>query len=74
MVAGHTHGGQLRFTVLGPIVCPSWHGTKYSAGFFDEPPTMLHVSRGTASLFPLRILCPPEITKLVLRCGADRTG
>jgi uncharacterized protein len=69
MLAGHTHGGQIRFPIVGPVVCPSWHGTKYSAGFFDEPPTLLHVNRGTASLFPLRINCRPELSKLVLRCG-----
>ncbi len=67
MLAGHTHGGQIRFPWIGPVICPSWHGTKYAAGFFHEHPTVLHVSRGTASLMPLRILCPPEITKLVLR-------
>lgn len=67
MLAGHTHGGQIRFPLVGPIICPSWHGTRYAAGYFHEPPTVMHVSRGTASLFPLRINCPPEITKLVLR-------
>ena len=66
MLAGHTHGGQIRFPLIGPVICPSWHGTKYSCGFFDEPPTLLHVSRGTASYFPLRWRCPPEITRLVL--------
>ncbi len=66
MLAGHTHGGQIRFPLVGPIFCPSWHGVKYAGGFFDESPTMLHVSRGTASLMPLRINCPPEMTKLVL--------
>jgi hypothetical protein len=67
MFAGHTHGGQLRFPLIGPIVCPSWHGTRYADGFFYEPPTLLHVSRGTAGLFPYRLNCPPEITKLVIR-------
>jgi uncharacterized protein len=66
MLAGHTHGGQIRFPIVGPVICPSWHGTKYAAGFFDAPPTLLHVSRGTASLLPLRLNCPPEITTLVL--------
>lgn len=69
MLAGHTHGGQIRFPLIGPVICPSWHGTKYAGGFYHEPPTLLHVSRGTASLFPLRIGCPPEITRLVLRRG-----
>ncbi len=77
MLAGHTHGGQIRFPLVGPVLCPSWHGTKYASGFYDEPPTLLHVSRGTASLLPLRLNCPPEITKLVLRAhepgaSADR--
>ncbi len=67
MLAGHTHGGQIRFPLIGPVVCPSWHGTKYAAGFFYQAPTLMHVSRGTASLFPLRIGCPPEMTRLVLR-------
>ncbi|REK17528.1 MAG: metallophosphoesterase [Planctomycetota bacterium] len=67
MLAGHTHGGQVRFPVIGPIVCPSLHGTKYACGFFHAPPTLMHVSRGTASLFPYRLNCRPEITKLVLR-------
>src|SRR5262249_5702051 len=67
MLAGHTHGGQIRFPLIGPVVCPSWHGTRYSAGFYDEPPTLLHTSRGTASLMPLRWNCRPEITKLTLR-------
>ncbi len=69
MLAGHTHGGQIRFPLVGPVICPSWHGTKYSCGFFASEPTLLHVSRGTASLFPYRMNCRPEITKLVLRAN-----
>lgn len=70
MLAGHTHGGQVRLPVVGPIICPSWHGTKYAYGFFHDAPTVMHVSRGTASLFPLRINCPPEITRLMLTAAA----
>ncbi|MEX2113447.1 MAG: metallophosphoesterase [Pirellulales bacterium] len=67
MLAGHTHGGQIRFPFIGPVVCPSWHGTKYAEGYFYQAPTLMHVSRGTGSLFPLRIGCPPEITRLVMQ-------
>jgi predicted MPP superfamily phosphohydrolase len=67
MLAGHTHGGQIRFPLAGPVICPSWHGTKYAGGFFRTGSTLLHVSRGTASLFPYRMNCRPELTKLVLR-------
>jgi hypothetical protein len=67
MFAGHTHGGQVRFPLIGPVVCPSWHGTRYASGFFCQRPTLLHVSRGAAGMFPYRLNCRPEITKLVLR-------
>jgi uncharacterized protein len=66
MFAGHTHGGQVCFPLIGPVVCPSWYGTKYASGFFRESPTLLHVSRGAGSLFPYRLNCPPHVTKLVL--------
>ena len=68
MLAGHTHGGQIALPLLGPIVCPSRFGVKYASGVFHEPPTVLHVSRGASADVPIRWNCPPEITRLVLRC------
>ena len=67
MLAGHTHGGQIRFPAIGPIFAPSWHGVKYASGTFYEDPTLLHVSRGLSGTRLLRFNCPPELTKLVLR-------
>ena len=67
MLAGHTHGGQVRLPVIGPVVSPSWHGVKYAGGIFFRPPTLMHVSYGVSSEHPLRINCRPEIAKLVLR-------
>ncbi len=69
MLAGHTHGGQIRLPVIGPMLVPSRLDVHYSAGTFDEPPTVLHVSRGISGKMPLRYDCLPEITRLVLRCG-----
>jgi predicted MPP superfamily phosphohydrolase len=69
MLAGHTHGGQIRLPVIGPVISPSRYGVKYTGGLFDEPPTLLHVSRGLSALHPLRFRCPPEITLLELRKG-----
>ena len=46
MLAGHTHGGQIRIPVLGPVICPSRYGVRYASGLFDRPPTLMHVSRG----------------------------
>ncbi|MFV1965420.1 MAG: metallophosphoesterase [Pirellulaceae bacterium] len=69
MLAGHTHGGQIRLPGVGPIFAPSLHGIKYASGLFHEPPTVLHVSRGISGLDPLRWNCPPELAKLVLKSG-----
>lgn len=68
MLAGHTHGGQICFPWIGPILAPSKYGVRYSAGTFYLPPLVMHVSRGISGLQPLRFNCPPELTRLVLRC------
>ena len=67
LLAGHTHGGQIRFPLIGPVVVPSWYGTKFASGVFYQEPTLMHVSRGIAGTTPLRINCRPELSQLVLR-------
>ncbi len=68
MLAGHTHGGQLALPRLGPLFTASRTGTAYSAGTFFRDPTLMHVTRGVSGSRPLRYNCPPEITKITLRC------
>jgi predicted MPP superfamily phosphohydrolase len=67
MLAGHTHGGQIRLPVIGPIFSPSAYGVRYASGTFFEDPTLLHVSRGLSGTRPLRLNCPPELALLTLR-------
>ncbi|MBS0210789.1 MAG: metallophosphoesterase [Planctomycetes bacterium] len=67
MLAGHTHGGQIRFPLIEATVCPSLYGVRYASGTFWESPTVMHVNRGISSEWPLRWRCPPEITRLQLR-------
>ncbi len=67
MLSGHTHGGQIRLPVLGPVYSPSRAGCRYSAGVFWLDPTLLYVSRGISGREPIRYNCSPELTKLVLR-------
>lgn len=69
MLAGHTHGGQGRLPLLGPILSPSWHGSRYAGGDFYAAPTTLHVSRGLSGTRLLRINCRPELSLLTLRVG-----
>lgn len=70
MLAGHTHGGQIRIPGFGPFVCPSRLPLEYATGIRYETPTTLSVSRGLSGELPLRLNCRPEITRLVLRATA----
>jgi predicted MPP superfamily phosphohydrolase len=71
MLAGHTHGGQICPPGIGPVVNPSRFPLGKIAGAFQEGPTLLHISRGLSGTRPIRIDCPPELTKLVLN-ATDR--
>ena len=66
VLAGHLHGGQVRLPLFGAIVAPSRYGIRYALGVFTAGNTVMHVSRGTGSLTPLRYNCPPEISLLTL--------
>ncbi|GIW95996.1 MAG: phosphoesterase [Pirellulaceae bacterium] len=66
VLAGHTHGGQVRVPGWGPLVVPCHTGTRYAAGVYYEQGSVLHVSRGLSSLHLLRWGCRPEVTRLVL--------
>ena len=70
MLAGHTHGGQGRLPLAGPLISPSMHGTRWASGDFYRAPTTLHVSRGLSSVQLLRINCRPELSLLTLRTNA----
>jgi predicted MPP superfamily phosphohydrolase len=71
LLAGHTHGGQIRLPWIGPILAPSRGGVKYASGTFHAPPTVMHVSRGIAGTIPLRMNCPPELGLLLLQPPAQ---
>lgn len=70
MLAGHTHGGQIRFPIIGPIYSPSAYGCRYASGVFWRDPTLMCVSRGISGREPIRYLCLPELTKVVLQAEA----
>ena len=69
MLAGHTHGGQIRLPLIGPVFAPSCNGVQYASGLFYAPPTILNVSRGLSAELPLRMNCTPEIIHLTLHGG-----
>jgi uncharacterized protein len=66
MLAGHTHGGQVRMPIVGPMILPPL-GHKYVEGWFRFGNLQLYVNRGLGTVgLPIRFDCPPEITLFTL--------
>jgi predicted MPP superfamily phosphohydrolase len=65
VLAGHTHGGQIRGPGCTPVV-PRGSG-RFRQGWYDAALGRVYVSRGVGtSVVPLRFLCPPELPILTL--------
>jgi predicted MPP superfamily phosphohydrolase len=83
MLAGHTHGGQVRVPGLGALVtnCDLDRGRARGLSQHERPlmefaqhdrsDMWLHVSAGlgTSPYAPIRVACPPEATLLTLTSG-----
>ncbi len=68
VLSGHTHGGQVKFELLGNSLSPARLISRYIAGHYQIGPSRLYVSRGVGTTGPpVRINAPPEITILTLR-------
>lgn len=69
VVAGHTHGGQVRLPLVGALVTNCSIPTRLARGLSRLGPGYLHVSAGlgTSKYAPFRLLCRPEATLLELR-------
>lgn len=68
VLAGHTHGGQVRLPFSIAPVVPSNFGQKYSGGLVRlNENTQVYVSRGVGVvMIPVRFNCPPELTLIKL--------
>ncbi len=62
-LAGHTHGGQVRFPLLGPICTASKYGDEYSHGLIVlANGNKIITTKGIGtSILPIRFNCVPEI-------------
>jgi predicted MPP superfamily phosphohydrolase len=62
MLAGHSHGGQVRLPFYGALILPYWVG-RYEVGMFRLAAGPLYVNPGLGWLItPFRFNCRPEIT------------
>jgi len=61
VLAGHTHGGQVRLPLLPVFWLPRGSG-RFLEGWYAERGSRMYVSRGIGtSILPIRFRCPPEL-------------
>lgn len=66
MLSGHSHGGQVRLPLVGPLILPPL-GKKYVEGHFQFGHMQLYVNRGIGTVgLPFRLNCPAELTHVTL--------
>jgi uncharacterized protein len=69
-LSGHSHGGQIRFPVIGAPFLPDL-GRKYPWGMRRVGKLVLYTNIGLGTIrIPARLNCPPEITLFTLRSSA----
>jgi uncharacterized protein len=68
MVAGHTHGGQVRLPLVGALITNCDMPRRLVSGLMQMGTAVLHTSPGlgTSKFAPFRFLCRPEATILEL--------
>ena len=65
-LSGHSHGGQVRLPLLGPVALPPG-GRRFVIGMNAADDMPVYVSRGVGVYRPaVRINCPPEVTLITL--------
>lgn len=66
LLSGHTHGGQVRLPLVGPVATPKM-GKRYISGRFEIGDMTLFVSNGIGMYRPpVRFNCPPEVVVFTL--------
>lgn len=68
LLAGHTHGGQIRIPFMPPVK-PSGAG-RFLEGWYRDTPSPMYVSRGVGTTgIPARFRCSAELPIFTLRKG-----
>jgi len=68
MMSGHTHGGQIRFPLVGAPHIDSMFGQRFARGLNRWEQIQIYTTRGIGMVgLPVRFACPPEIVLYTLR-------
>ena len=66
LLAGHTHGGQVRLPLIGAVVTSSRYGRRYLDGWVEaQMPAFVSRGLGVTGV-PFRYDCPAELAHIVL--------
>jgi len=69
ILCGHTHGGQIRLPLVGPLKTNTRVGRKAAAGLASVGGARVYVTRGIGeNRLRVRFCCRPEVTVITLRC------
>ena len=73
VLAGHTHGGQMRLPGVGSFVSRSRVFKRLSAGLFTAGDMLIFITKGIGIVryAPFRFRCAPELAVLELRPRAE---
>ncbi|MCS1350457.1 metallophosphoesterase [Mechercharimyces sp. CAU 1602] len=68
-LSGHSHGGQIRLPLVGPLLTPPYGG-KYPEGLArgEKSGVQVYTSRGVGTtILPVRLFCRPQVTVITLQ-------
>jgi predicted MPP superfamily phosphohydrolase len=70
-LSGHTHGGQVVFGKFGnAVLTPAAFASPYVWGLYSSGKSQMYVTRGIGTVgLPMRINCPAEVSRIVLRAA-----
>ena len=68
VLSGHSHGGEICLPGGAPLYTPPG-ARRYRSGYYPRASAPIFVNRGTATLGPARVYCPPEVAILTLKAA-----
>lgn len=77
ILCGHTHGGQVRLPLVGPLytrtrcIPKAWAWGKHK---LTEKTTLITTSGVGTTRLPIRFLCPPEVVGLTIKPTTSHSG